>query len=356
MVINNNPSYAYLLEGNSPHRPEARHGARVRARRLLQEQLLLPARPISTPAGRTVDPVKRPSELRPEPHAGSTRWPTTARVIRRIVERHGINKVEEFIDHCLSLENLIDPWTRRSVGGGRKRDTDDEEPRRRRGAAPPREGLHGVLHQPRASTSRSRRRRSRPSARRRSKFPEHPERDVLLVPARARAARALGARRPRGRSATRPTTSCRRWQTKIMNEGWATYWHSQAHDREGPAMRARSSTTPTTTRASWRRAAAGSTRTSSASSSTATSRSAGTRASSARSGRSATTSTRRRTGTCASASGKKKIFEVRALYNDVTFIDEFLTPEFVDRAEALHASAGRTATSATRSRRASSAR
>src|ERR1700722_8327854 len=27
--------------------------------------------------------------------------------------------------------------------------------------------------------------------------------------------------------------------------------------------------------------------------------------------------------------GKKKIFEVRALYNDVTFIDEFLTPDFV---------------------------
>lgn len=27
--------------------------------------------------------------------------------------------------------------------------------------------------------------------------------------------------------------------------------------------------------------------------------------------------------------GRKKIFEVRALYNDVTFIDEFLTPEFV---------------------------
>jgi stage V sporulation protein R len=27
--------------------------------------------------------------------------------------------------------------------------------------------------------------------------------------------------------------------------------------------------------------------------------------------------------------GKKKIFEVRSLYNDVTFIDEFLTPDFV---------------------------
>lgn len=27
--------------------------------------------------------------------------------------------------------------------------------------------------------------------------------------------------------------------------------------------------------------------------------------------------------------GRQKIFEVRALYNDVTFIDEFLTPDFV---------------------------
>ncbi len=26
--------------------------------------------------------------------------------------------------------------------------------------------------------------------------------------------------------------------------------------------------------------------------------------------------------------GRKKVFEVRSLYNDVTFIDEFLTPEF----------------------------
>ena len=32
-----------------------------------------------------------------------------------------------------------------------------------------------------------------------------------------------------------------------------------------------------------------------------------------------------------SKQGRKKIFEVRAIYNDVNFIDEFLTPEFVDR-------------------------
>ena len=29
--------------------------------------------------------------------------------------------------------------------------------------------------------------------------------------------------------------------------------------------------------------------------------------------------------------GREKIFEVRRIYNDVQFIDEFLTPEFVER-------------------------
>ena len=31
--------------------------------------------------------------------------------------------------------------------------------------------------------------------------------------------------------------------------------------------------------------------------------------------------------------GREKIFQVRSLYNDVTFIDEFLTPEFVQQAK-----------------------
>ncbi len=29
--------------------------------------------------------------------------------VRRHVARQGINKIEEFVDHCLSIENLIDP-------------------------------------------------------------------------------------------------------------------------------------------------------------------------------------------------------------------------------------------------------
>ena len=34
--------------------------------------------------------------------------------------------------------------------------------------------------------------------------------------------------------------------------------------------------------------------------------------------------------------GRKKIYEVRALYNDVTFLDEFLTPEFVEDQKLYH--------------------
>ena len=117
-------------------------------------------------------------------------------------------------------------------------------------------------------------------------------------------------------------------QTKIMNEGWAAYWHSKIMTREGAARRPRSSTTPTTTRACWRRRRGSSTRTRSASSSSATSRSAGTRGGSARSGTSARTWRRASAGTGASGLGRKKIFEVRKLYNDVTFIDEFFTEEF----------------------------
>ena len=41
------------------------------------------------------------------------------------------------------------------------------------------------------------------------------------------------------------------------------------------------------------------------------------------------------TGTSALGLGRKKIFEVRKLYNDVTFIDEFFTAEFCQRAEVL---------------------
>jgi stage V sporulation protein R len=34
--------------------------------------------------------------------------------------------------------------------------------------------------------------------------------------------------------------------------------------------------------------------------------------------------------------GREKIFDVRRIYNDVTFVDEFLTPEFVEKHQLFH--------------------
>ena len=156
------------------------------------------------------------------------------------------------------------------------------------------------------------------------KFPERPQRDVLLfllehAPLEDWERDILAIVReeayyfaPQGK-------------TKIMNEGWASYWHSHDHDHAGAAATPRSSTTPTTTPAPWARGPARSTPTRSASSCSATSKTAGTRAASARSTTSATTCARARSWDKKLGLGRQKIFEVRKHYNDVTFIDEFLT-------------------------------
>ena len=111
----------------------------------------------------------------------------------------------------------------------------------------------------------------------------------------------------------------------------------QDHDARRRSTPPRSSTTPTTTRARWPPRPASSTRTSSASSCSATSRTAGTRGASARSATTATTSRRKpQLGHAARRSAGRRSSRSASIYNDVTFIDEFLTLEFCQRAEALH--------------------
>ena len=157
-----------------------------------------------------------------------------------------------------------------------------------------------------------------------TKFPEHPERDVLLF---------LLDHAPLERWEREVLEVIReesyyfspQWQTKIMNEGWATYWHSRLMTEKildaseiidyadhaagvlatsgGRTVQARRRAVPSHRRAMgpWR---------------------------SGKEWRSATISEAKKNWNLRLGLGKTKIFEVRALYNDVTFIDEFLTAEF----------------------------
>ena len=326
MVINNNPSYAYLLEGNS-----------------LVDQKLVMAHVYghvdffknnfcfraNRPRHRRTDGRSGRSARAPTTRtgAGSTRWPTMAPALRRIVARQGINKVEEFIDHCLSLENLLDlhaPFSGKRAKRARRRGRAQGD---RESLASARRTTWSRFINPAEYLEEQRKKiesrageadassPSTPSATCCSFLLDHAplerwERDVLEV------------------IREEATTSSPQWQTKIMNEGWATYWHSQAHDREDPRCERRSSTTPTTPPAScatsggrlnpyklgvelfrhieerWDRGQFG------------------------KEWEECDDLDAKKNWNLRLGLGKKKIFEVRALYNDVTFIDEFLTPEF----------------------------
>ena len=78
MVINNNPSYAYLLEGNSLVDQKLVMAHVYAHVDFFKNNYCFRATDLDT-GGRTVDPVEAAEHLRSRTAAGSTRWPTTAR-------------------------------------------------------------------------------------------------------------------------------------------------------------------------------------------------------------------------------------------------------------------------------------
>ena len=206
MVINNDPCYAYLLEGNS-----------------LVDQKMVMAHVyghcdffknnyyFSKTNRKMIDGMAN--------HAART---------RRHVERQGIDKVESFIDVCLSLDNLIDPYSAYIVRRAPPQKKDESEEAAPEAVEVPRLKAKAYmdrfinppefLSQQKAKIEREREKVKR--------FPEAPERDILLfliehAPLERWERDVLEVVRdeayyfaPQG-------------MTKIMNEGWASYWHSR---------------------------------------------------------------------------------------------------------------------------------
>jgi stage V sporulation protein R len=89
MVINNNPAYAYLLEGNS-----------------LVDQKMVIAHVLGH-----VDFFKNNYYFSRTNRHMIDEMANHATRVRRHIERLGLEKVETFLDACLCLENLIDPMS-----------------------------------------------------------------------------------------------------------------------------------------------------------------------------------------------------------------------------------------------------
>jgi len=149
--------------------------------------------------------------------------------VRGHMERYGEDAVENFIDSCLSLENLIDVHSTAI----KRREGRDDRPRLAEGDAEEAEagaakfqskGYMDAFVNPPEVLKEERRRKDAEKAKARP-FPEQPERDVLLflldhAPLNHWQRDVLGIVR------TEAYYFAPQGQTKIMNEGWASYWHS----------------------------------------------------------------------------------------------------------------------------------
>ena len=144
--------------------------------------------------------------------------------VRRYIARYGQDVVEDFLDACLSLDNLIDPHAvaiQRRPPGGREEAEDPQPVTVRRLQA--KEYMDPFLNPP--EFLEEQKRRLEEAQKQEERLPPEPERDVLLfllehAPLYNWQYDILDMIReeayyfaPQG-------------QTKIMNEGWASYVHT----------------------------------------------------------------------------------------------------------------------------------
>jgi stage V sporulation protein R len=305
MVINNDPCYAYLQESNS-----------VTDQKLVMSHVYGHA-----------DFFKHNLWFSKTDRKMMDQMANHATRVRRHIERQGHETVERFIDACLSIEHLIDPHSMF---------VQREEPR---GTPLPEEGFDAhrlpakdymePFINPSAEIERQRKEFEERRKLERIRFPRNPTRDVLLFLLRHALLDdwqqdVLGIVReeayyyaPQG-------------MTKVMNEGWATYWHSKlmtqhfleakeivhyADQHSGVVHMPPGGFNPykigvelfKDIERRWNSGQHGA------------------------EWESLQNIGAKEAFDDKSMKGREKIFQVRRIYNDVSFIDEFLTEEFVER-------------------------
>ncbi len=301
MVINNDPSYAYLLEGNN----------------------LVDQKTVIAHVYAHVDFFKNNYWFSKTNRKMMDQMANHATKVRRYVDRKGIEIVEDYIDTCLSLENLIDfhsPFIERSAEetvetGVAKMDA--------------KEYMEDFIN-PEDYLNRQKEKMLKQEAQSR-RFPAEPVRDVMQflinhAPLEDWESDILSMIRDEA------YYFAPQMQTKIMNEGWASYWHekmlttkvldlSEAIDfadiHSGVLATANGQLNPYKLGVElyqdiedrWNKGKFG------------------------REWAECDSMDEREDWDKKLGLGRQKIFDVRKLYNDVSFIDEFLTPEFAREAK-----------------------
>ncbi|MEM7249503.1 MAG: SpoVR family protein [Acidobacteriota bacterium] len=201
LVINNDPCYAYLLEANSE---------------LIQKLVIAHVFAHS-------DFFKHNKCYAETNRKMMDEMANHATQVRRFVDRHGLETVESFLDTCLSVENLIDPhglfFTRPPVRG-----EETEVPEPGSGRLPSKGYMDSFVNPPEFLEEQAR--KAAEQEKEQARFPEHATKDILSfvlehAPLQSWQQVVLEAVRDEAYYFVPQK------QTKIMNEGWATFWHSQ---------------------------------------------------------------------------------------------------------------------------------
>ena len=303
MVINNDPCYAYLQESNA-----------------VIDQKLVMAHVFGH-----ADFFKHNAWFARTDRKMINTMANHATRVQRHIDRHGRDRVERFIDLCLSVEHLIDPYSVYSAPEPREIAPEEPfEPER----LPAKEYMDPFVNpRERIEAQRAAHEQRRSEAPRTT--PRKPTRDVLAfllqnAPLQDWQQDILSIIRDEAYYYAPQA------MTKIMNEGWATYWHTKlisghfaeaseviqyADQHSGVVFMPPGGFNPYKIgvelfRDIERRFDRGQ--------------------------HGPAWETLGRVGEKEryhdhSMRGREKIFEIRAIYNDVNFIDEFLTEEFVER-------------------------
>ncbi len=308
MVINNDPCYAYLQESNN-----------------VTDQKLVMAHVYGH-----ADFFKNNFWFSKTDRKMMDQMANHATRVRRHIERLGQDTVEQFLDACLSIEHLIDPHSMFVTRHGEGKDPDYD---RYAGAfqaekLPAKDYMDPFIN-PARELERQRQEFEAKKRSEKDKFPKHSTRDVLLfllrhAPLEEWQQDILGIIRdeayyyaPQG-------------MTKVMNEGWATYWHSKlmtqhfleakeiihyADQHSGVVHMPPGGFNPykigvemfKDIERRWDRGQHG------------------------HDWEAIDSLGAKAAYDDKSMKGRAKIFEVRRIYNDVSFIDEFLTEDFVEK-------------------------
>ncbi|MEN8148231.1 MAG: SpoVR family protein [Planctomycetota bacterium] len=308
LVINNDPCYAYLMRSNS----------------LLDQKLVM------AHVYGHCDFFKNNLWFAHTNRKMMDQMANHGTRVRRMVDRYGIDAVETFLDACLSLENLIDVH---SVAIRRSRpvteaeiEEDELTAKARVKKIKSKEYMDRYINPP--EYIEAQRKKLQEAVEQKKRFPPEPVRDVLQF--------------------LLEHAELRNWEldilsmvreeayyfapqamTKIMNEGWASFWHSKimtqkalrdseiidfAERHAGTMASAPGQINPyklgielfRDIEDRWNKGRFG------------------------KAWEEEDDAERKRNWDTGAGLGREKIFEVRKIYNDVTFIDTFLTREFCE--------------------------